>query len=237
MAENEWEARTENSIKKLQAQINALQVALQRVLRIQTHPSALAVIKSQLGDLLGTTNQVIVTNGDDCVNKKDDVTISLPQDIHTGATPEFAGLLLKGAVNIHGNYTLKWWNNTGTTQYSYELANGTGMVIASVGVPFQLQYGALGSKVALSLTTTGDVVWNYEAADADFSVNKNTAGVAYNYNAGTDIHTFSGDVVIGDKLTLTLSTYANNAAAVAGGLTAGDLYRTGGDPDLVCVVH
>jgi hypothetical protein len=31
--------------------------------------------------------------------------------------------------------------------------------------------------------------------------------------------------------------YANNAAAVAGGLTAGMLYRTGGDPDPVCIVH
>lgn len=31
--------------------------------------------------------------------------------------------------------------------------------------------------------------------------------------------------------------YANNAAALAGGLTAGDRYRTGGDPDLLCVVH
>jgi hypothetical protein len=34
-----------------------------------------------------------------------------------------------------------------------------------------------------------------------------------------------------------LSVFANNAAAVAGGLTAGAFYRTGGDPDLVCVVH
>lgn len=31
--------------------------------------------------------------------------------------------------------------------------------------------------------------------------------------------------------------YANNAAAVAGGLVAGDLYRTNGDPDPVCIVH
>lgn len=35
----------------------------------------------------------------------------------------------------------------------------------------------------------------------------------------------------------TLSSYANNAAAIAGGLVAGDLYRTGGDPDVVCIVH
>lgn len=34
-----------------------------------------------------------------------------------------------------------------------------------------------------------------------------------------------------------LPVYANNAAAVAGGLTEGEFYRTGGDPDTVCVVH
>jgi len=34
-----------------------------------------------------------------------------------------------------------------------------------------------------------------------------------------------------------LPAYANNAAAIAGGLTAGAFYRTGGDPDPVCVVH
>lgn len=34
-----------------------------------------------------------------------------------------------------------------------------------------------------------------------------------------------------------LPIYANNAAAILGGLTAGAFYRTGGDPDPVCVVH
>jgi hypothetical protein len=34
-----------------------------------------------------------------------------------------------------------------------------------------------------------------------------------------------------------LSVFANNAAAIAGGLTSGAFYRTGGDPDQVCVVH
>jgi len=34
-----------------------------------------------------------------------------------------------------------------------------------------------------------------------------------------------------------LPIYANNAAALAGGLRAGSLYRTGADPDVVCVVH
>lgn len=34
-----------------------------------------------------------------------------------------------------------------------------------------------------------------------------------------------------------LPAYASNALAVADGLTPGRLYRTGGDPDLVAVVH
>jgi len=35
----------------------------------------------------------------------------------------------------------------------------------------------------------------------------------------------------------TLSIYANNAAALAGGLVVGSLYRTGANPDVVCIVH
>lgn len=34
-----------------------------------------------------------------------------------------------------------------------------------------------------------------------------------------------------------LPIYANNSAAITGGLSAGMLYRTNGDPDPVCVVH
>lgn len=53
----------------------------------------------------------------------------------------------------------------------------------------------------------------------------------------------SGNVGIGttnptSKLQVVdLPVYANNAAAIAGNLTAGAFYRTGADPDLVCVVH
>ena len=36
--------------------------------------------------------------------------------------------------------------------------------------------------------------------------------------------------------TVTLPIFANNAAAIAGGLTSGRLYRNGANPDLVCVV-
>lgn len=34
-----------------------------------------------------------------------------------------------------------------------------------------------------------------------------------------------------------LAVYANNAAAILAGLPVGAFYRTGADPDHVCVVH
>jgi hypothetical protein len=48
----------------------------------------------QAATLTGTTNQVIVTNGDGAI------TLSLPQDIHTGATPTFAGATLNGLLDV-----------------------------------------------------------------------------------------------------------------------------------------
>ena len=68
-------------------------------------------------------------------------------------------------------------------------------------------------------------------------------GLLYTYDIGTDgdlspRNIFAGTRIKAPTAQLTsLPAYANNAAAVGGGLTAGMLYRTNGDPDLVCVVH
>ena len=40
-----------------------------------------------------------------------------------------------------------------------------------------------------------------------------------------------------DSIITSLPTYADNAAALAGGLAVGNLYRTNSDPDTVCIVH
>jgi hypothetical protein len=97
---SEAEVRLNKKIEKLQAQINALSTELRKLYRVVTHPSVrsyiqkYSVLNTEVGDLLGTTNQVVVTNGIDCMAKNADVTLSLPQSIHTGASPTFAGLNL-----------------------------------------------------------------------------------------------------------------------------------------------
>jgi len=52
------------------------------------------------------------------------------------------------------------------------------------------------------------------------------------------INRATGQMLLSGQLYVAgLPAYANNAAAIAAGLTAGAFYRTGADPDPVCVVH
>lgn len=51
--------------------------------------------------ITGTNNQVSIADDEDGT-----VTISLPQDIHTAATPTFAGAVLNGDVSVDGNLSL-----------------------------------------------------------------------------------------------------------------------------------
>ncbi len=95
---------------------------------------------------------------------------------------------------IKGNYYLKWTDNTGGTDYAYLMGNATNVIWAAVNKPLQIQYGALGALVGASLSTTGDWVFNYDYANADFSIYKHTAGVAASYNAGTDAWYFGGSI-------------------------------------------
>jgi hypothetical protein len=50
-------------------------------------------------------------------------------------------------------------------------------------------------------------------------------------------NTTADEVLAGEISVGTVPIYANNAAALAGGLVAGNLYRSGADPDPVYIVH
>jgi len=143
----------------------------------------------------------------------------------TGRPIDFAGSV---GLAIHGNYIE---HNECTSPY------------VKLGVPS----GVSVSGNAFLLTAT------QEADPAFFAVEWTgpiTAGIsAGNYCSGR-LNKLTGGVTAGSFMAMGnysldslapqlsgLSVYANNAAALAGGLTAGMLYRTNGDPDTVCVVH
>jgi hypothetical protein len=152
VAETEELTQLEKKIAVLQRQVNTLSAQLQRVHGLITRPSALMkkydefIAAAGLGDLVGTANRVLVVDGAGAIYKIGGVTLNLPQDIHSGASPTFAGLTL---TSFNG-----------------------------------------------MLRSVGGVI---------------SAGV--------------------------LPIYADNTAAVAGGLAVGSFYRTNSDPDMVCVVH
>lgn len=92
------------------------------------------------------------------------------------------------------------------------------------------------NKTGVDIQSTG--TWNgTNAVNTGLNVNVSggTTNIAAIFQGGNvGIGTTSPTSIL---QVVGLLIYANNAAAVAGGLTAGAFYRTGGDPDLVCVVH
>lgn len=71
--------------------------------------------------------------------------------------------------------------------------------------------------------------------DAGFTFHA-TDALDYRWD-GTAWTPITGGVLELAQLLNLLPVYADNAAAVAGGLTANMLYRTGADPDQICIVH
>jgi hypothetical protein len=118
------------------------------------------------------------------------------------------------------------------------------------GLASNMKTGAWASNAgfaALSLNGAMDLDANFYSAPTQPLIINRQNGFDIEFrqhnNPQAIIKSTTGNVGIGtisptSKLQVVgLPVFANNAAAVAGGLTAGAFYRTGGDPDLVAVVH
>lgn len=86
-------------------------------------------------------------------------------------------------------------------------------------------------------------IWNVAGSQI---MSLGSSGGAFDIASGGGIRSWSGTNVLSGTLVAqykagaircSLQVFANNAAAITGGLTVGDFYRTGADPDTVCVVH
>jgi len=130
-----------------------------------------------LADILGTTNQVNITNG------AGSIQLSLPQDIHTGASPEFFDLFLAGTVD--------------TAVLGGTLAFGTNKAsIINIGSPT--------ATVNIQGTTIYQNVTNLNVTDKNITVNVNGS---VGSGGGAGIHVEEGGVsnaghaeVTGDRL-------------------------------------
>jgi hypothetical protein len=106
------------------------------------------------------------------------------------------------------------------------------------GVNGYTQVSFIGGPTTLSFTPRSNF---YEIAS--FIAGKGLSLSVSGFISAIAIKPTTGNVGIGTETptsklqVIGLAVYANNAAAIAAGLTAGAFYRTGADPDPVCVVH
>jgi hypothetical protein len=122
------------------------------------------IISIPNGNLNGTSNQISVSGGTGAVIGSG-VTLSLPQNIHTGASPTFAGLTVNGIMNSNasGSYPSPG-SNAGMILDCYTPTHQDGLGIQSGGIWLKYDnnfniYNDNGSTIltAVALNTNGDM--------------------------------------------------------------------------------
>lgn len=153
---------------------------------------------------------------------------------YTSQTSDFGALVLVDSASAFA-YTL---NSGLTVPYYFVVYNfGAGTI------SFTPTTGTVNGAATATMPTGQVGLVFYDGADwwIAMAVLPTTATpVAHQfltgYNAVTGVFT-EGQPSATDINGTSLQVFANNAAAIAGGLVAGNLYRNGSDPDVVCVVH
>jgi hypothetical protein len=118
---------------------------------------------------------------------------------------------------------------------------GDGFTVNTTGGVSITQTGAAGTAIVdtgptgISINATGQVIIQSHTGPTSIS-DASATGLSLN-ESGTGpilLNVFTGGLVI---TLFGVPVFANNAAAIGGGLTAGAVYRTGLDPDTLCIVH
>lgn len=146
-----------------------------------------------------------------------------------GVTTNPAGI--QGDLQLNNNGVFGTANDVwpgASINFDLNIGSGLSVNLPVGGVTFQSQLGfdAIASECTFE-ATEGNVQFTADIASVFFN-----AGIAIDLNAPTQILLTSQNITFAN-----LPVFANNAAAQAGGLFTGSIYRTGADPDQVCIVH
>jgi len=181
--------------------------------------------------ITGTTNQVNVAGAG---TEGRAVTLSLPQDIHTGASPTFVGLTLTGSATISGDVAVNGGDITTTSAtMNIATANATTINLGTSGAT-AVNIGSSTSTVTVNddldvvgdTTLTGDLAVNggdittTSLAGNIFTANATTVNLGttdaatVNIGATVSTTTVNDDLVVGGDLTVHGTTTTVNSTTV-----------------------
>jgi hypothetical protein len=182
--------------------------------------------------ITGTANQVTVTNGDGTGSNP---TLSLPQDIHTAATPTFGGATLNGTLGVRASSTAS--SPTQIPVFISDPTSTTQTVVTRTPAQLRTDIGAAATTHTHAISDVTNLQTTLDGKQATLVSGTNIKTVN-----GTSI-LGSGDLVVGGssqwgQITGTLSnqTDLQNALNSKGtvslistnnGITGGDITTTG----------
>jgi hypothetical protein len=168
------------------------------------------VVSTRTLTLSGTTNQINVSSPNTQDLSADrSWTLSLPQDIHTGATPTFAGLTVNGTTTTN---TLVVGTQASKATINYITNNARTLTIPSLGGNRTFAFINEAQTFSAIQTFSSQLVSSVATGTAPFSVASTTRVVNLNVaRAGTaDVWTTARDFTIGNTTILVdgSTTYA-----------------------------
>ena len=184
--------------------------------------------------ITGTTNQVNVTNG------SNSITLALPQNINTAATPTFAGGFITGTLLV-GKSSPAITTGANILQLYGTNASGSGPHIQTFtsadNYPILQQLNWSHNNVSINFDCYFDTAWRSSSATSNFQINKLNDIFSINYypgaTQGTSISSIlsnqalsvntSGLVTIGSLSSTSLSATTINAGTefISGSLVVG----------------
>ncbi len=173
------------------------------------------------GTISGTSNQVIVTNNSGAS------VLSLPQNIHTGASPTFAGLTI-GSTDVTNSLTYLADVSNATTLAS-KLTAGTGISISAGSITNNgvtllagttNQVNVSGSSGSITLALPQNIHTSATPTFAGLTIGANSLTAAFDFlHDITSATTLASKLTAGTGISISSGTITNNGVTQLAGTT------------------